>query len=210
MTAKKVAVIIGSLRKESFNRKLANAMVGLAPESLELEIVEIDNLEMYNQDLDQSPPESWVDFRNKIKSCDAVLFFTPEYNRSVPAVLKNALDVASRPYGKSVWDKKPSGIISVSIGSLGGFGANHHLRQSLVFLNSPAMPGPELYVGQAESLFNDQDVLVNEHTRELLWKFINAFSEWVEKNAPHPPREDWMDNRPKGMRGNWLSELADV
>lgn len=210
MRAKKVAVIIGSLRKESFNRKVANAMIGLAPDSLEMEVVEIDNLEMYNQDLDQAPPESWVEFRNKIKNCDAVLFFTPEYNRSVSAVLKNALDVGSRPYGKSAWDNKPSGVISVSIGSLGGFGANHHLRQSLVYLNSPTMPTPELYIGKAESLFNDQDILTNEKTRELLWKFINSFSEWVEKTAAHPPREDWMENRPKGMRGNWLAELADI
>lgn len=210
MKAKKVAVIIGSLRKESFNRKLANAMIALAPDSLDMEVVEIDDLELYNADLEQSPPESWVDFRIKIKNYDAILFFTPEYNRSVPGVLKNALDVASRPYGKNVWDGKPAGVVSVSTGSIGGFGANHHLRQSLVYLNVPTMPTPELYVGKAEGLFNDQGMLINEKTRELLWKYINSFAEWVERHAARIPREDWWENRPKGMRGNWLAELADI
>lgn len=210
MKAKKVAVIVGSLRKESFNRKAANVVIGLAPESLELEIVEIDDLELYNQDLESAPPESWVDFRNKIKNYDAVLFFTPEYNRSVPAVLKNALDVASRPYGKNVWEHKPTGVVSVSIGSIGGFGANHHLRQSLAYLGMPTMPTPELYIGKAEDLFNDQGMLINETTRELFWKFINSFATWIEKLASTIPREDWWENHPKGLRGNWLAELADI
>ena len=185
-------------------------MIGLAPDTIEMEILEIDNLELYNQDLDQNPPESWVDFRNKVKTYDAVLFFTPEYNRSVPGVLKNALDVGSRPYGKSVWDHLPAGVVSVSTGSIGGFGANHHLRQVLVYLNMPTMPTPELYIGKAEGLFNDQGLLVKESTREHLWKFVNSFALWVEKNASQLPREDWWENRPKGMRGNWLAELADI
>jgi len=210
MKAKKVAVIVGSLRKESFNRKMANAMVGLAPDSLELEILEIDNLEFYNQDLDSMPPESWTEFRAKVSTYDAVLFFTPEYNRSVPAVLKNAIDIGSRPHGKSVWDGKPAGVVSVSIGSIGGFGANHHLRQSLCYLNMPTMPTPELYIGKAADLFNDQGILINESTREHLWKFINTFASWVELHASHVPREDWFENRPNGMRGNWLAELADI
>ena len=139
MTQKKIAVFVGSLRKESFNRKMAKALIGLAPESLQLEIVEIGGLPLYDQDLDDEgrPPSAWTAFREQVKSFDGFLFVTPEYNRSVPAVLKNALDVGSRPYGKSIWGGKPGAVMSVSPGAIGGFGANHHLRQSLVFLNVP-------------------------------------------------------------------------
>src|ERR1700693_246641 len=141
-TTHNVAVIVGSLRKESFNRKMAKAMIGLAPPSLKLEIVEIGQVPHYNQDFDGDPPQEAKDFKGRIQQADAVLFVTPEYNRSVPGVLKNAIDVASRPYGKSAWSGKPGAILSLSPGALGAFGANHHLRQSLVFLNVPAMPQP--------------------------------------------------------------------
>src|SRR5690242_19283047 len=110
---------------------------------------------MYNQDLDASPPKEWVDFKNRLSSFDGVIFVTPEYNRSIPGVLKNAIDVASRPYGKSAWDGKPAAVISVSPGSIGGFGANHHLRQSLVFINMPVMQQPEAYIGGASKIFDD-------------------------------------------------------
>ena len=142
-TTRTVAILLGSLRKDSINRKVANALKELAPTSLKLDVVEIGSLPLYNQDLDASPPAEWVAFRNRVLSFDALLFVTPEYNRSVPGVLKNAIDVGSRPYGHSVWDGKPAGVVSVSPGAVGGFGANHHLRQSFVFLNMPAMAQPE-------------------------------------------------------------------
>ncbi|MES3024994.1 MAG: NAD(P)H-dependent oxidoreductase [Pseudomonadota bacterium] len=182
MATRKIAVLVGSLRKESFTRKVAKALVLLAPSTLELEIVEIGQLEMYNQDDDPSPPPTYVEFREKISQFDGVLFCTPEYNRSVPAVLKNAVDVGSRPYGKSVWNGKPGGIVSVSPGALGGFGANHHLRQSLMAVNVPAMQQPEAYVSNAGKLFEGTE-LVDEATRAHLQKYIDAFATWVERHA---------------------------
>src|SRR6266545_2431650 len=136
-----VGVLVGSLRKASLNGMLANALMSLAPSSMKLEIVEIGQLPFFNQDLEtDSTPAQWTSFRQRVKAADAVLFVTPEYNRSVPAALRNALDVGSRPYGSSVWDRKPGAIVSSSPSAIGAFGANHHLRQSLVFLNVSAMP----------------------------------------------------------------------
>ena len=178
-----VAVLVGSLRKESFNRKLAKVLIGLAPQSLKLEIVEIGNLQLYNQDLDASPPPEWTAFRDRIRRANAVLFITPEYNRSVPAPMKNAIDVGSRPYGSSAWDGKPGGVISVSPGAIGGFGANHHLRQSLVFLNVPVLQQPEAYIGGADKLFNEQGGLANDSTRGFLEKYLEAYAAWIERNA---------------------------
>ncbi|MBI3596626.1 MAG: NAD(P)H-dependent oxidoreductase [Nitrospirae bacterium] len=178
-----VAVIVGSLRKDSFSRKMANALAALAPASLRLQIVEIGQLPIYNQDLDDAnPPAAWVSFRERIKAADAVLFVTPEHNRSVPAALKNALDVGSRPYGKSTWNGKAGAVVSVSPGALGAFGANHHLRQSLVFLNVPTMQQPEAYIGGADSLFNADGNLSNESTRGFLRKFMEAYASWIELN----------------------------
>ena len=143
-----VAVLVGSLRKDSLNRKVAQALAELAPASLKLFIVEIGDLALYNEDIDATqPPAPYTIFRDQIRPADAVLFVTPEYNRSVPGVLKNAIDVGSRPYGQSVFNAKPGAVISVSPGAIGGFGANHHLRQSLVFLNVPCMQQPEAYLG---------------------------------------------------------------
>jgi chromate reductase, NAD(P)H dehydrogenase (quinone) len=177
---RKVAVLVGSLRKGSFNRLTAKALAALAPAEQQLEIVEIGQLSLYNQDDDDAPPPPWVAFRAQIKPADAVLFVTPEYNRSVPGVLKNALDVGSRPYGHSVWDRKPGAVVSVSPGAIGGFGANHHLRQSFVFLNVPAMPQPEAYIGGAASLFDKEGNLTNEGTRKFLKSFMEAFAAWIE------------------------------
>lgn len=180
-----VAVLVGSLRKESLNRKLATVAVELAKPKLNLTLLEIGQLSFYNED-DDAPgrvPSSWADFRQSILTYDAVLFVTPEYNRSVPAVLKNALDVGSRPYGKSVWNKKPAAIISVSPGAIGGFGANHHLRQSLVFLNMPTLQQPEAYLGNAAKLFDAEGHLANENTRAFLQDFLAAFSNWIEANG---------------------------
>jgi chromate reductase, NAD(P)H dehydrogenase (quinone) len=177
-----VAVVVGSLRKESFNRKAALAVAALAPASLKLDIVEIGDLPLYNQDLEDAnaKPAAWLAFRDKIRTSNAVLFVTPEYNRSVPGPLKNAIDVGSRPYGQSVWSGKPCAVISVSPGALGAFGANHHIRQSFVFLDMPAMQQPEMYIGNAASLFDADGKLINDGTRQLLDKFITRFEKWVE------------------------------
>ena len=176
-----VAFLVGSLRKASLNRMTANALAKLAPETLKLEIVEIGQLPLYSQDMDEAPPQSWVDFRGRIKASDAVLFVTPEYNRSVPAALKNAIDIGSRPYGRSAWDGKPGGVISVSPGAIGGFGANHHLRQSMVFLNVPMMQQPEAYLGGAGESFDEAGELKSDRTRKFLQSYIDAYAGWVEK-----------------------------
>jgi chromate reductase len=185
-TARRVAVLVGSLRKGSLNRKLALALPALAPSSLTLEIIEIGQLSLYNQDDDADPPATTTAFKAKVGSADAVLFVTPEYNRSVPGVLKNAIDVGSRPYGKSAWEGKPAAVISVSPGPIGAFGANHHLRQSLVFLNMPAMQQPEAYLGQAADLFDDTGAIKKPEIRQFLEKFMAAFAAWIERNAKAP------------------------
>jgi len=180
---REVAVIVGSLRKESVNQRAANAIVELAPPSLELSIVAIGHLPIYNQDGDENPPAAWTQFRERIGAADAVLFVTPEQNRSVPAALKNALDVGSRPHGHNAWSGKPGAVVSASPGSLGGFGANHHLRQSLVFLNVPAMAQPEAYLGHADKLFDASGKLVNDGTRKFLGDFMQGFDAWITANS---------------------------
>jgi chromate reductase, NAD(P)H dehydrogenase (quinone) len=186
MTTRRIAVIVGSLRKASFNRKMAKALISAAPPSLSCEIVEIGQLPLYNQDGDDEgrPPSEWVAFRERMRLFDGVIFVTPEYNRSVPAALKNAIDVGSRPYGKSIWSGKPAAIVSVSPGAIGGFGANHHLRQSLVFLNMPAMQQPEAYIGGAANLFDDAGNLKNDSTRGFATEFVESFARWLEANVP--------------------------
>lgn len=178
-----VAVLIGSLRKDSLNRKLAQALIAMAPATLKLEIVEIGHLPLFNQDFEADPPPAVREFKQRVGAANALLFLTPEYNRSVPGVLKNAIDIGSRPYGKSSWGGKPGAIISVSPGAIGGFGANHHLRQSLVFLDVPTMGQPEAYIGNAASLFDDKGALVNDATRSFLQKYLEAFARWIEHNA---------------------------
>jgi chromate reductase len=175
-----IAVVVGSLRKESINRKVALALADLAPANLKLNIVEIGDLPLYDEDIDVSPPAAYSTFREQVASSDALLFVTPEYNRSVPAPLKNAIDVGSRPYGKSAWGGKPGAIISVSPGAIGGFGANHHLRQSLVFLDVPCMQQPEAYLGGAGSAFDEAGKL-SESVKPFLQNFINAYAKWVEQ-----------------------------
>lgn len=179
-----IAVIVGSLRKESFNRKFARVLIDLAPASLRMQIVEIGALPLYNQDLDEAGalvPPAWTAFRERMRAAQGVLFVTPEYNRSVPAVLKNAIDVGSRPYGHSVWAGKPAAVASVSIGAIAGFGANHHLRQSLVFVDMPVLQQPEAYIGGAGSVFDAQGELSNAGTREFAARFIQAYAAWVER-----------------------------
>ncbi|WP_312526932.1 NAD(P)H-dependent oxidoreductase [Paracoccus sp. (in: a-proteobacteria)] len=180
---RKVAVIVGSLRKESLNRKLANALIAQAPSGLSFEHIEIGDLPHYNEDLDTAtPPASWTRFRNDLSRADAVLFVTPEYNRSVPGALKNALDVGSRPYGHSVWNGKPAAVVSGSGGGIGGFGANHHLRQSLVFLNMPAMQQPEAYIGGFNDMFDAEGKVKSPETAKFLGVIMAAFGTWIERN----------------------------
>jgi chromate reductase len=181
---RKVAVLVGSLRKGAFSRMTAHALAAVAPAALELQIVEIGALPLYNQDEDASPPAAWTAFRDQIRPADAVLFVTPEYNRSVPGVLKNAIDVGSRPYGKSVWSGKPGAVVTISPGAMGGFGANHHLRQSMVFLNVPMMQQPEAYVGGMASIFDDSGNVTNESTKGFFKTFMEAFAAWIEVRAP--------------------------
>ena len=179
---RKVAVLVGSLRKESLNRKLAIALASLAPASLKLKIVEIGVLPLYDQDHEAEPAAAVREFKQQIAASDAALFVTPEYNRSVPGALKNAIDHASQPYGQSVWAGKPAAVITLSPGAIGGFGANHHLRQSLVFLDMPTMAQPEAYIGNAGKLFDAQGGIAVPETREFLGKLMVAFAGWVERN----------------------------
>ena len=178
-----VIAIVGSLRRASFTRALVNAFTPIAPPSLKIEIVGIGELPLYNEDLEADPPAAWKAFRERVSRADAVLFATPEYNRSIPGVLKNAIDVGSRPYGKSAWAGKPGAVISVSPGAIGAFGANHHLRQSLVFLNVPAMQQPEAYIGGADKLFAEDGSISNPSTKEFMVKYLAAFEQWIERNA---------------------------
>jgi len=182
MSTYDVAVLVGSLRKGSFTRKAAQAIMGLAPASLKMEIVEIGALPLYNQDDDANPPVPSQTFKARIQKADAFLFATPEYNRSIPGVLKNAIDIASRPYGQSAWDGKPAAVVSVTPGALGAFGANHHLRQSLVFLNVPTMAAPEVYLSNAAKLLDDVGKPASDDTRKFLQAFVDAFAAWVERN----------------------------
>ena len=182
MSKKKIAVIVGSLREGSFNRKLALDAIKMQPDTLDLEIVEIGQLAHYNEDLDNgNPPAEWVEFRKKIKEADGYLFFTPEYNRSISGVLKNAIDVGSRPYGRNNWGGKPGAVVSSSISALGGLGANHALRQPMVFVDVYMMQQPEAYIGNTMTLFNDQDEIASSETRKFLDDWLKAFEAWVLK-----------------------------
>ena len=176
-----VAVLVGSLRKESFTRKLARAACALAPGSLACEIVQIADLPLYDQDMEDSPPAAWIAFRDRVRRADAVAFFTPEYNRSIPGALKNAIDVGSRPYGKSVYEGKPGAVVSCSPGAIGGFGANHHLRQCLVFLQVPVLQR-EAYIGGVNKLLDDAGNLTSDSTRDFMRQYMEAFAAWAERN----------------------------
>jgi chromate reductase len=179
-----VAVLVGSLRRESLSRKAAEALARLAPDNLQLEIVEIRDLPLYDEDVEATGvPGAWVHFREAVNASDAVLFVTPEYNRSVPGGLKNAIDVGSRPYGASVFAGKPAAVMSLSQGALAGFGANHHLRQSLVFLDMPVLQQPEAYVGAAGSLFDADGKLAQDSTRDFFADFMASFGHHIARHA---------------------------
>ncbi|WP_172331041.1 NADPH-dependent FMN reductase [Mangrovicoccus sp. HB161399] len=179
-----IAVLVGSLRAGSYNRMLAQALAGLSPAGMNFRFVEIGDLPLYNSDLDtDAPPAAWTRFRGEMRGADGVLFVTPEYNRSVPGALKNALDVGSRPMGESVWKGKPAAIVTGSPGAIGGFGANHHLRQPLVFLDMPLMQQPEAYIGNVAKLFAQDGSVASDGTRDFLKSIAEAFAAWVAKFA---------------------------
>lgn len=184
MAKASIGLFVGSLRKASFSRKIANAIIKMAPADFEFKIIEIGDLPLYNQDFDDhnEVPDSYKTFRETVKQLNGVIFITPEYNRSVPAVLKNALDVASRPYGKNNWNDKPGAVFSSSIGLLSGYGANHHLRQSLVFLNVLPMQQPEVYLAQIQNDFDEQGNM-NERCSGFLQKAVDSYIAWYKRVA---------------------------
>jgi NAD(P)H-dependent FMN reductase len=180
-----VAVIVGSLRKESFTRRVAIAAMSHAPQAFQCRFVEIGDLPHYNQDLDDKPPAQWERFRAEIKKSDAVLFFTPEYNRSFPGHLKNAIDIASRPYGGNLWNSMPAGVVSVTPYTSGAMGANHALRQTFIYLNMPAMQQPEAYISNAGELVDAEGKIMNEKTGEILTDYMGAFAKWIDAVRGH-------------------------
>ena len=178
--AHKIAIIIGSLREGSLNRRVARSICALRGDNLDCSMIEIGDLPLYNQDLDTNPPEQWTRFRQQVGAADGVLFCSPEYNRGIPGVLKNAIDVGSRPYGQSVFDKKPAAIVTASPGSIGGFGANHQIRQACVFLNMPVMQQPEAYLGHvSDDSFDEKGCLKEGPLKELITRLAHAFHDWV-------------------------------
>jgi chromate reductase, NAD(P)H dehydrogenase (quinone) len=181
MSKHKVAVVVGSLRRGSVNRKIAHSIIDFASDVLDARIVEIGDLPLYNQDNDVEPSPEVARFRQEIAGVDGVLFCTPEYNRGVPGVLKNAIDIGSRPYGKSVWDKKPAAVITAAPGAIGGFGANHHFRQYCVFLNMPMMQQPEAYLGHVtDDSFDENGDLKAGPLKDLVIQLAKAFASWVD------------------------------
>ena len=179
--AYKIAIIVGSLRKDSINRKVARSICALRNDNLDCSMIEIGDLPLYNQDYDANSPEQYVRFRKQIVEADGVLFVSPEYNRGIPGVLKNAIDVGSRPYGQSVFDKKPGAIVTVSPGSIGGFGANHQIRQAAVFLNMPIMQQPEAYFGHVtDDSFDADGCLKDGPLKDLVTVLAHAFANWVD------------------------------
>jgi chromate reductase len=181
--AYKIAIIVGSLREGSLNHKVARSICAIRGDNLDCAMVEIGDLPLYNQDFDALPeqPEAYVRFRDQIRSADGILFVSPEYNRGIPGVLKNAIDVGSRPYGSSVWDKKPAAIVTASPGSIGGFGSNHQIRQSCVFLNMPVMQQPEAYLGHVtDDSFDDSGCLKDGPLKDLVGILAHAFHDWVD------------------------------
>ena len=181
-TPHNVAVIVGSLRKDSFTLKIANALVKLAPESLKLNIITLPDISFFNQDLEANPPADWVALREKIQKSDGVLFITPEYNRSIPGVLKNAIDVGSRPYGKSSFLGKPIGIVSNSPGPLGGVSAAKHLQNMLPGISGPILGQPEIYLNSVGDAFDDKGQVIKESLRTVLKQYIDAYAVMMERH----------------------------
>jgi chromate reductase len=181
-TPHNIVVIAGSLRKESFSLKVANALAKIAPGTLKLNVVTLHDISFFNQDLEATPPADWVAFREKLQKSDGVLFVTPEYNRSIPGVLKNAIDVGSRPYGKSSFLGKPIGVVSNSPGPLGGVNAAMNLKQILPGYSGTIMGQPEIYLNNIGDAFDDKGELTKESLKPVLKQYIDAFAAFVVKN----------------------------
>jgi chromate reductase, NAD(P)H dehydrogenase (quinone) len=178
----RVITLVGSLRRESYTRRVVHALREVAPPGMTLEIVPIGSLPLYNPDDETTtPPPAWSAFRKEVLGGDAVLFATPEYNRSIPGALKNAIDVGSRPAGASVWKGKPAAVLSVSPGKLGGFGANHHLRQCLTSLDMPVLQQPEAYLANIATGMDASGTLTAKETIALLQRFAGAFEQWIRR-----------------------------
>lgn len=182
MTRYKIAVLVGSLREASINRKVARSICDMAKDRLDCSIVEIGDLPLYNQDLETgSPPAAWTRFRDEVAAADGVLFVSPEYNRSMSGALKNAIDVGSRPYGKGCLLGKPAAVVTASPGAIGGFGANHHIRQCCVALNMPVLHRPEPYLGQIkDDSFGEDGLLVDGKLKDFVKQIADAFADWVK------------------------------
>jgi chromate reductase, NAD(P)H dehydrogenase (quinone) len=176
-----VAAFVGSLRRDSYTRSLLRALAGIAPPALKIDIVDVSDLTFYNQDLEVDPPQPWMKLRERIKRADAVLFATAEYNRSVPPVLKNLIDIGSRPVAANAWSGKPGAVVSASPGVMGAFGASQHLRQVLMSVNVPTLQSPEVYLGGVGKLLDAEDKFTNPSTAEFGGKFLSAFETWIRK-----------------------------
>lgn len=179
--SKTIGIITGSLRKNSFSGSIADYVKDHAPAGYVFKVIDISGLPLYNQDFDGEDIPAYTAFREEINALDGVLFITPEHNRSIPAALKNALDIGSRPYGANAWSGKPGAVISQSPGGIGGFGANHHLRQVLAFLNVLTLAQPEAYIGAYHTLINENGALSNEDTKAFIDGFLSAFAAWIDK-----------------------------
>lgn len=176
----KVGVVVGSTRENSFSERVAKAVVSLLPEGYEPEYLEIGDLPLYNQDMDENAPAAHTAFREAVDGVDSLIFVTPEHNRSVPAALKNAIDIASRPYGENKWGGKPALIVSQSPGAISGFGANHHLRQILTFVDVPTVQQPEVYIAATPELFGENGEFLKEGTEGFIQSAVDAFTNLVE------------------------------
>ena len=183
MSQYQIAVVVGSIRADSLNRKLALALAHLAPPEFTFEHVRIDTLPLYNQDLDGKQPAEVQTFKGRIAAAQGLLFATPEYNRSIPGVLKNALDHGSRPYGQSVWAGKPAGVIGVSGGAIGTALAQQHLRNILAYLDVPTLGQPEAFLQNQEDLFDDKGHVGNEGSRKFLQGWVDRYVAWVKAHA---------------------------
>lgn len=185
----KILALVGGISRDSLNKKLYHAVKERAPENLKIFTYDISKIPYFSQDIENDPPDSIIEFKDLIREADAVLFITPEYNRSFPGVLKNAIDWGSRPYGQNLWDKKPAGVMGATISSVGTFGAQHHLRQVLAYLNMSVMAQPEFYFTSKNS-FNEQGVLTDEKTKKFIVQYWKAFQEWILELIPSFDKEE--------------------
>jgi chromate reductase len=183
MAQTRIAVLVGSLRKDSFNRKLALAIAQLAPSDFTFEHLRIDDLPLYNQDDDGNQAPAVMRLKSEIVASQGLLFVTPEYNRSLPGVLKNAIDHASRPYGQSAWAGKPAGVIGVSVGAIGTAVAQQHLRNVLAYLDVPTLGQPEAFLQNKEGLFDDKGHIADGSTKKFLQGWVDKYVAWIKSHA---------------------------